>query len=151
MLVRLTILRGVEMDDAVDALDVYSSCCNICSNQNLGPATAETLHRSISLALIQSTMQSCNLDSLVSQSVSNPIDTGAGSTEYDAATTLLDGIRCNRCLVVTLGHPEQMIHAVHADFLWPYLDGDWIMLVPFHKFSDLIVQSCAEENGLAFQ
>jgi hypothetical protein len=96
-------------------------------------------------------VQSCNLDALVGQSVSDPVYTSTGSAEDDASATLLDGIRSNRCLVVTLCHPEQVIHAVHADFLGTNLNCDWIVLIFVDQFSDLIVKGCAEENGLAFQ
>ena len=91
VLVRLAIFRGVEVNYALDALDVDAAGGNIGRHQRHAAAVDEALHRPVTLVLAEAAVDCSDLKTGSSQFLTNPVNSTARAAENHAASALFHG------------------------------------------------------------
>ena len=148
VLVRLAIFRRVEVNYALDALDVDAAGGNIGRHQRHAAAVDEARHRPVTLVLAESAVDCSDLKTGSSQFLTNSVNSTARAAENHAAPALLHGSTSQPGFAGVVDRPEEMLHAFHADFLRPDFDFEGMVLVFTDQDRNFIVEGRAEEECL---
>ncbi len=108
MLVRLAILWRVVVNHDLNALDINSSCGDICCDKRDAIPLGEAVHRPVPLALSEATVERRHAEAAVLQLVTDSVDTHSCSTEDDAAPVLANRLGGYLGLHRVLHQPKEM-------------------------------------------
>ena len=91
MFVRLSVFGWVIMNDAINPLNIDSTCSNIGRDEGHTTTFDEFRHRSVAFLLIKPTVQCRHTNALFNQFIADAINTSASAAKHDCSAAFTDG------------------------------------------------------------
>ena len=147
--VGLVVFGGIEVDNAIDSVDVDAPSRYICRDKSLRLAVDEGFQCIVTLVLGSATVNNSGLDAVALELTGNAIRTVPCSAEHNGLTMRADLVGSERDLFGSIDPHEPMGHAGHVRLAFPNLVEYRIALVAVGQSLDLFAKRGREKDGLA--